>query len=156
MGNKWFLVQSQCHLLCWFLLFFRSVSLFFLSIFQPSALLWLVLLLNLRVYLYIIFSLFLLIIFYFTLFSLFLHVLGLLELLGFFYPKLNFSTQFNNINMTLNRVRKCFGQGVHLWGLNKQMDTGSNGVNEGYNYSGWLERLGVNFKQCASVCVIMQ
>ena len=26
------------------------------------------------------------------------------------------------------------------------------GFNEGYNYSGWLERLGVNYKQRASVC----
>ena len=68
---------------------------------------------------------FLLMILYF-----FPHSPWLLKVMGF-YPKLRISTQLNNINLTLNRVRKYFRPRVTFMWLEKTKGTGSNGVNKG-------------------------
>ena len=92
---------TDCPFLCFFLLNLRVVEFLFFFLFLDSS---------------------------FFSFSLFFALSWALRAFGVFTPNLAFQHSFECIIMTLNRVRKCFGQWLYLWCLNKKMDIGSKGL----------------------------
>lgn len=77
-----------------------------------------------------------------------------LRAFGVFTPNLAFQHSWNIFSWLWTGWGSVLANGYIHGVLNKKkMDIGSKGVNEGYNNSGWLERLRVNYKQRALVCV---